>query len=41
MSDPTYEKRREKEELWKEKRQMQEQLAKQGLTKEKAAYAFD
>ena len=41
LTDPTYEKRRNKEELWREKRGAQEELASQGLTKEKASYAFD
>ena len=41
LTDPTFEKRRNKEELYREKRSVQDALTAQGLSKEKASYAFD
>ena len=41
LTDPTFEKRKNKEELFREKKSAQDALTKQGLTKEKAAYAFE
>lgn len=41
LTDPTFEKRKNKEELFKEKKGLQEALQAQGLTKDKATYAFD
>ena len=41
LTDPTYERRRNKDELWQDKRSKQEQLTSEGLTKDKASYAFE